>query len=69
VKPMKAWVGGGIAPLIINHHNHNFINLASDPCSALVEVRSQVHTPADLTMERPYWIASSRLQSMLAMRQ
>jgi len=49
VQAMKAWVSGGIAPLIIN--------LAFDPC--------QVHTPADLTIERPYWAPSSRLQPML----
>jgi len=49
---MKAWVSSAIAPLIIN--------FAYDPCSALVEMNSQVHTPADLTIERPYWVPSSR---------
>jgi len=33
VQAMKAWVSGGIAPLIIN--------LASDPCSILVEDNRQ----------------------------
>jgi hypothetical protein len=43
VQAMKAWVSGGIAPLIVN--------LAFDPCSALVEVNR--HGP------------SSRLQPMI----
>jgi hypothetical protein len=54
---MKAWVSGGVAPLIIN--------LASNPCWALVEVNSQDYTPADLTVGKPYWVPSSRLQFML----
>jgi len=57
VQAMIAWVSGGLAPLTIS--------LAITPCSALVEVNSQVHTPADLTIERPYWVQSSRLQSVI----
>jgi len=57
VQAMKAWVSGGVAPLIIS--------LVIDPCSTLVEVSSQVHTPADLTIERPHWVPSSRLHPMI----
>jgi hypothetical protein len=57
VHAMKAWVSGGIAPL--------FINLSPHPCSALEEVNSQVHTPADLSIEGPYLVPSSRLQPVL----
>ena len=44
---MKAWVSGGVTPLIINR--------ASDPCWTLVEVNSQGYTAADSIVERPYW--------------
>jgi hypothetical protein len=54
---MKAWASGGMVPQIIN--------LASDPCLAMVEVNSQVHTPGDLRIERLYWVLISRLQPML----
>jgi len=54
---MKAWVSENVVPL--------FINLASDLCWALVEVNSQGYTLADLTIERPYSVPSSRLQFML----
>ena len=55
---MKAWVSGGIAPLIIN--------LASDPSSALLEVGNS----ADLRIERDrtgYRVVGCDLR--LAMRQ
>jgi hypothetical protein len=57
VQAMKAWVIEGIAPL--------FINLSPHLCSALVEVNSQIHTPADLSIEGPYLVPSSRLHPVL----
>jgi hypothetical protein len=58
VHSMKAWVSGGIATLSIN--------LASNPCSELVELSRQVHTPVDSSIRRPYWVPMSRLRPMFA---
>jgi len=44
LQAIKEWVSGGVAPLIIT--------LAINPCPVF-GVNSQVHTPADLTIESP----------------